>query len=1036
MNAATTAWVDRAVPDGADGRDPGRRRAGRDARRAPADGVLQRLDRAGLRPRLRLRADARLDAGARRGWRARRRRHGPDRRSLDRRPEGPRARRRRPRRGDGRRACASGASGCRCASSRAPRESLARGSRGRARPTSRARDAAPLVLVVAALVVFAIQSLGWPVAPGRDLAAYLVVYVDFWHGDPVLPWTMVNRTPVAPLVVGGILDLGSPVLVVAFAALLFAGTVLLYARTALRFGRGPAVLVSVALLLFPGFGIVFHELSGDVVFAAAFAVWTAIAVEAALRPGVWRFALLGAATAFLALIRPANQAFLVVGLLPLLLAAPWRVRLVAGGRVRRGRRRPARGVVDGQPRPLRRLHRRAGRERQPAALPRVHRRPHRRPRERAGVAELAAAVERDLLGEEPYRSYGIDLADVLRRGKPADARGPDQPLRPRLGVGLGLRPPRRGGVGGRSCAPVDVRPRRARRLLGGAVAAALRRSEGARRRRGDRRRRGPAPGVGLRRAPEPTEGEPIPSEHQSAQLSTPDQSIREVWTSATEHHVVFDDPAKAAQQAVERPTARRALRRVPRPLVEPVARPPDGPLVEALPAALAVAPRRRDRRRLAAPAALVGDAHAGPRRSRDAPRDRDGRLGRAGLRRARRPRVRAARRRGPARRPEGAERRGGEHDEQREQHAVPHAAGRPSPARRARSRSRGRARGTRRWVRTSATARSALARRPRRPATSGTSGTSQSTNCGDSTRPSATWAATTAAQSRTSRAGSASLRHAATQIATTTATASEAAERADDRPERRPSRRRSARRPSRPRRRRCRARRARARRPTRPSASTTLPGRLSTWSPRVSCARIENHASPGASARNGRTTSATVAGRDPDDGRGCAPAGPPERDDRDERQQEERVELRGDREPERDRGESRPAGEERGDRAPPSARRGARRTASARARRGGAASRRRGRARARHGRPSRGAPQSDSAVQDDRRGEEQGHERRERRARSRAPRRSARARRRASPSARETSEGSRKAGSAPGGYSTRKSRYGTSPSVIRSPNDW
>ena len=40
------------------------------------------------------------------------------------------------------------------------------------------------------------------------------------------------------------------------------------------------------------------------------------------------------------------------------------------------------------------------------------------------------------------------------------------------------------------------------------------------------------------------------------------------------------------------------------------------------------------------------------------------------------------------------------------------------------------------------------------------------------------------------------------------------------------------------------------------------------------------------------------------------------------------------------------------------------------------------------------------------------------------------------PSARETSDGSRNAGRAPGGYSTRKSRYGTSPSVIRSPKDW
>ena len=55
---------------------------------------------------------------------------------------------------------------------------------------------------------------------------------------------------------------------------------------------------------------------------------------------------------------------------------------------------------------------------------------------------------------------------------------------------------------------------------------------------------GSTAGVDQQELPEPTEGEPIPSEYQSAQLSTPDGSIREVWTSPTEHHVVFDDPAK------------------------------------------------------------------------------------------------------------------------------------------------------------------------------------------------------------------------------------------------------------------------------------------------------------------------------------------------------------------------------------------------------------------------------------------------------------------------------------------------------------
>src|SRR5699024_9612323 len=58
---------------------------------------------------------------------------------------------------------------------------------------------------------------------------------------------------------------------------------------------------------------------------------------------------------------------------------------------------------------------------------------------------------------------------------------------------------------------------------------------------------GPTVVVDGRELPAPTEGEPIPSEYQSAQISTPDGSIREVWTSATEHHVVFDDPAKEAR---------------------------------------------------------------------------------------------------------------------------------------------------------------------------------------------------------------------------------------------------------------------------------------------------------------------------------------------------------------------------------------------------------------------------------------------------------------------------------------------------------
>src|SRR4029077_6211395 len=48
----------------------------------------------------------------------------------------------------------------------------------------------------------------------------------------------------------------------------------------------------------------------------------------------------------------------------------------------------------------------------------------------------------------------------------------------------------------------------------------------------------PAPAAQTTRPPPPTEGQPIPA-GQSVWISRPDNSIRDVWTSATAHHFVF-----------------------------------------------------------------------------------------------------------------------------------------------------------------------------------------------------------------------------------------------------------------------------------------------------------------------------------------------------------------------------------------------------------------------------------------------------------------------------------------------------------------
>ena len=191
---------------------------------------------------------------------------------------------------------------------------------------------------------------------------------------------------------------------------------------------------------------------------------------------------------------------------------------------------------------------------------------------------------------------------------------------------------------------------------------------------------------------------------------------------------------------------------------------------------------------------------------------------------------------------------------------------------------------------------------------------SQSTNCGDRTRPRATWAATTAAQSRTTRAGSASLRHAATHTATTTATARRPASEPTTEPSAPVT---SALRTS----------------PVPPSA-TPVPSapRPSSSAMRPSAeheaAREALDLKPARELRADREP--RLAGREREEGedddrgrhRGDAdddgsgpPARPSERDDREQRQQEEGIQLRGDREPQHERGEPGPAGEERCDRA-------------------------------------------------------------------------------------------------------------------------
>ncbi|MBA3432889.1 MAG: glycosyltransferase family 39 protein [Actinobacteria bacterium] len=408
------------------------------------------------------------------------------------------------------------------------------------------RGAAP-TLVVAALVLYALVSVALPLAPGRDLGRYLVVYAQLFEKHVVYPSALVARPPGTPLVTGVLLEAG-PFVAEAGAALLYAGSIFAWCAVARRFGAAAAVATAASLLLYPGYVLLFHRLSSDAIFATGFAVAAWLLVRAVDRPATGRVAALGVGVAGLVLIRPVAQVLLLLVLVPLFAGGTWRGRLQgaavlvsaavlpllawAGHNAARGDDFTiARG--GGATLPLFRAF----------VADRIV-----RPENGPASRELERAVVRGLLPYEPYRSYEIDLERFFSSGSARmheDLTGlsdrvwgwdDDYRLLGRVGREAVLAHP---GTYARGVAG-DVRDLLVWPLY---LEVEPPPAEG----QADSKRF-----ASLVQAPDlpvPGEGEPIPSARLSSYLTTPDGSIREVWTSPTEHHIVYDDPADAARAA-------------------------------------------------------------------------------------------------------------------------------------------------------------------------------------------------------------------------------------------------------------------------------------------------------------------------------------------------------------------------------------------------------------------------------------------------------------------------------------------------------
>jgi hypothetical protein len=175
-----------------------------------------------------------------------------------------------------------------------------------------------------------------------------------------------------------------------------------------------------------------------------------------------------------------------------------------------------------------------------------------RPDNGSASRRLAAAARRDLLPVEPYRSYGITLQELFADPSPRmkddlgwlanrlDGWHSDERLLREAGVEAVLTHPGTY-AGGVATTVLNQLHRSVFRPLSAPSGAASGSSR-------------PSGGTGTsdtivvngRRLPRPSEGEKIPAPHQGGP-TTPDGSIYTVWTSPTEHHLVFVHPADRAR---------------------------------------------------------------------------------------------------------------------------------------------------------------------------------------------------------------------------------------------------------------------------------------------------------------------------------------------------------------------------------------------------------------------------------------------------------------------------------------------------------
>jgi hypothetical protein len=422
-------------------------------------------------------------------------------------------------------------------------------------------------LIPAGAVVFALQTIAWPVSAGRDARIYLLYYAEWPSSHPVFPQLQLYVTPLAPISLAGVLDHAGPAaLTVLLGALFVTGLVAVHHAAGIA---GPVVArcVAVALLLHPGYAALFHQVSSDAVFAVTVALWAAVARHALASGGARAAAAAGVAVFVAYLARP--QGVLLLGIALLLLVLPRSCRA-------RERVLAAAACVAAAAVPLlawagwndARLGTFALTRVSAAQLPLYRSLTLDRtvdPANGPATRRLLALMQSDLVVREPYRAYGVTAREALAAGSDRVWSDLVPLVDRRVGWDDDYRLLRDVGV-----EAVRAHPGTFARGVAGAVAQQLSGSYAV---PAPVAAAGPAPRRGLLAArlplepgsgrPALTEGQPIPAANTGWMLSRKDRAITVDWSTLGRPTVRIADASLRRRYVALTADAERLLHELP-----------------------------------------------------------------------------------------------------------------------------------------------------------------------------------------------------------------------------------------------------------------------------------------------------------------------------------------------------------------------------------------------------------------------------------------------------------------------------------------